>query len=67
VDNDGAYNDNKSESEYLAWIREVSFEINRMLKDNGSFFLNIGSTLTNPWKAMDVANTLRNVCHCTSE
>ena len=55
----GVYNDNKSESEYLAWIGEVGFEINRVLKDNGSFFLNIGSTPTNPWNAMDVANVLR--------
>jgi site-specific DNA-methyltransferase (adenine-specific) len=49
----------KPESEYLAWIETVGMEIKRVLKDNGSFFLNIGSTPKNPWKAMDVANVLR--------
>jgi len=55
----GGYNDRKPESEYLAWIETVGIEIKRVLKDNGSFFLNIGSTSKNPWKAMDVANVLR--------
>ena len=55
----GAYNDNKPEGEYLAWIETVGMEIKRVLKDNGSFFLNIGSTSKSPWKAMDVANVLR--------
>ena len=62
-DYDGVYSDNKAESDYLAWIGQVGVEIKRVLKDNGSFFLNIGSTPKNPWKAMDVANILRNVCH----
>jgi site-specific DNA-methyltransferase (adenine-specific) len=34
----GAYNDKKPESEYLAWIESVGIEIKRVLKDNGSFF-----------------------------
>jgi site-specific DNA-methyltransferase (adenine-specific) len=55
----GAYNDKKPESEHLAWIESVGIEIKRVLKDNGSFFINIGSTPKNPWKAMDVANVLR--------
>ena len=59
VDYDGVYNDNKPVSEYLAWIKRVGIEIKRVLKDDGSFFLNIGSTPTNPWNAMDVANVLR--------
>jgi site-specific DNA-methyltransferase (adenine-specific) len=45
----GGYNDSKPESEYLAWIERVGIEIKRVLKDDGSFFLNIGSTPTNPW------------------
>jgi site-specific DNA-methyltransferase (adenine-specific) len=63
VDYDGVYNDNRPESEYLAWIGQVGVEIKRVLKDNGSFFLNIGSTPKNPWKAMDVANVLRKRNH----
>jgi site-specific DNA-methyltransferase (adenine-specific) len=67
VDYDGVYNDNKPESQYLAWIERVGFEIKRVLKDNGSFFINIRSTPTNPWKAMDVANTQEDEAFCTSE
>ena len=59
VDYDGVYNDNKPESEYLAWIGEVGNEIKRVLKDDGSFFLNIGSNTKNPWNAMDVAEAMR--------
>src|SRR5919202_4415357 len=44
------YNDNKAESEYLQWIELISKEIKRVLKDNGSFFLNIGDELSNPGK-----------------
>jgi site-specific DNA-methyltransferase (adenine-specific) len=54
----GAYSDKKPESEYLAWIETVGIEIKRVLKDNGSFFLNIGSTPKNSWKAMDAATLL---------
>ena len=38
----GVYDDNKPESEYLAWIGQVGSGINRVLKDDGSFFINIG-------------------------
>ena len=55
VDYDGVYNDNKPESQYLAWIERVGFEIKRVLKDNGSFFLNIGDELSNPGKAWAIA------------
>ena len=40
----GAYNDKKPESEYLAWIETVGIENKRVPKDNGSFFINIGGT-----------------------
>ena len=45
------YNDNKAESEYLQWVERISKEIKRVLKDNGSFFLNIGDQLSNLGKA----------------
>ena len=59
MDYDGVYNDNKSESEYLEWIGEFGFEINRMLKDYGSFFLNIGDELSAPGKAWAIAFALK--------
>jgi site-specific DNA-methyltransferase (adenine-specific) len=55
----GGYNDKKPEGEYLDWVETVGFEIKRVLRDDGSFFINIGSTPRNPWKAIDVANILR--------
>jgi site-specific DNA-methyltransferase (adenine-specific) len=42
VDYEGVYDDNRPESEYRAWIEEVGVEIKRVLKDDGSFFLNVG-------------------------
>jgi site-specific DNA-methyltransferase (adenine-specific) len=71
VDYGGVYNDNKPESEYLEWTGEFGFEINRMLKDDGSFFLNIGDELSNPGKAWAIAFALKkhfvlqNVIHWT--
>lgn len=38
---------------------DVGAEIKRVLKDNGSFFLNIGNKPTNPWKTYDVAQVMR--------
>ena len=63
------YNDEKPRTEYLEWMEKVAEESNRILKDNGSFFLNIGGKFTDPWISVDVANefrkhyTLQNMIH----
>lgn len=49
------YDDNRPEAEYLAWLDEVFAAIKRVLKDEGSFFLNVGGTRRHPWTAMRVA------------
>lgn len=54
-----AVNDKKPFEVYLAWIRDVFVECKRVLTDDGSLFLNVGYTSTQPWLAMDVANALR--------
>jgi site-specific DNA-methyltransferase (adenine-specific) len=54
-----AYHDEKPRDEYLDWMEEVAAESNRILKDNGSFFLNVGGKFTDPWIAIDVANRFR--------
>ena len=54
-----SYNDNVPTEEYLTWMEDIGVEIKRVLKDNGSFFLNIGNKPTNPWKAYDVAQVMR--------
>src|SRR5438309_8095926 len=42
------YNDSRNRSEYLNWTREWAGQVKRLLKDKGSFFLNLGSTPSNP-------------------
>ncbi|ACV24714.1 DNA-methyltransferase [Methanocaldococcus fervens] len=53
------YSDNLGRDDYLNWIEEVVREIKRVLKDDGSFFINIGYTAKDPWIAFDVANVIR--------
>lgn len=49
------YDDNRSEAEYLAWLDVVFAVIAQVLKDEGSFFLNVGGTRLQSWTAMRVA------------
>ena len=52
-------NDKKPMDKYLDWLLEVFQECKRVLKDNGSIFINIGYSNIEPWIAMDVAQKLR--------
>ena len=49
------YHDNRPFDEYLEWLTKVFQEIKRVLRDDGSFFLNLGSSRKRPWNAMRVA------------
>jgi site-specific DNA-methyltransferase (adenine-specific) len=51
--------DKKPMDDYLNWILEVFVECKRVLKDEGSIFINIGYSNVEPWIAMDVAQKLR--------
>lgn len=42
------YNDNLSKNVYLDWLFDVSCQINNVLKDNGSYFLNLGFRNNDP-------------------
>lgn len=53
------YKDTLPRKEYLDWIKKVGTEIRRVLKKNGSFFLNMGNRPKDQWLAWDVANTMR--------
>jgi site-specific DNA-methyltransferase (adenine-specific) len=55
------YNDRRAEYEYLTWIEDIGKSIERVLKQQGSFFLNIGSKPNNPWLPFDVAQKLRSL------
>ena len=49
------YKDDLPFDEYLAWLERIFTEIKRVLRDDGSFFLNTGSSRGRPWNAMRVA------------
>jgi len=54
-----SYEDRKPRATYLGWLREIGVELRRVLRPDGSFFLNVGSTNSDPWVAMDVAAAFR--------
>ena len=51
----GTHNDNMPYRSYLDWMGQVAETIRRVLKPDGSLFLNIGSPPTKPWLATDVS------------
>jgi site-specific DNA-methyltransferase (adenine-specific) len=55
------YSDRRRDDDYLRWLLEVFVEVRRVLKPQGSFFLNIGATNQNPWLAFDVAMKARDL------
>lgn len=57
--NYSSYRDNKPHEEYLEWMSQVCEKIERVLKPDGSLFLNVGGTGSDPWVVMDVANVFR--------
>jgi site-specific DNA-methyltransferase (adenine-specific) len=65
----GRYADRRPRAEYLAWIGELAGAVERVLADEGSFFLNIGGRPKDPWLPWDVARAvgerfeLQNVIH----
>ncbi|MFZ0674956.1 MAG: site-specific DNA-methyltransferase [Methanoregula sp.] len=53
------YQDTKSGDEYLEWMEDVAIASKKVMKNDGSFFLNVGGTVTDPWTPIDVANVFR--------
>lgn len=49
-----SYKDNKEASVYFEWLDDIFSKIHRVLKDDGSFFLNVGWTYKFPHLANDV-------------
>jgi len=58
-----AYRDTIPRTQYLQWLGEWADEVKRVLKDDGSFFLNIGTKPSDPWLPMDVAMVMRERFH----
>jgi site-specific DNA-methyltransferase (adenine-specific) len=67
--NYNGYDDTLSREDYLAWMDEWASEVNRVLSDNGSLFLNVGGKPTDPLVPFQLLNVmvrhfiLQNVIH----
>jgi site-specific DNA-methyltransferase (adenine-specific) len=59
--NYGKYDDRIPRTEYLGWIAKWGNLVERVLKSDGSLFLNVGSKPSDPWVPFDVANQLRDI------
>jgi site-specific DNA-methyltransferase (adenine-specific) len=57
--NYGRYSDRQDRGSYLAWCGEWAEQIRRVLKPNGSFFLNIGAAPSNPMLPHEIVMALR--------
>lgn len=53
------YDDTRSEEEYLEWFVKVTRQIKRVLKPDGSFFLNIAGSNSQPWLPFELIVKLR--------
>lgn len=55
-----SHNDRMPRDAYLDWMETVADEACRILKDDGSFFLNVGGKPSDPWIPFDVVQKFRN-------
>ena len=55
----GLYNDNKERQNYLDWLYDIAKLSQWVLKDNGSFFLNIGGTPSDPMLPFEVISRFK--------
>jgi site-specific DNA-methyltransferase (adenine-specific) len=53
------YDDTMPRAQYLDWTDQWIGCVARTLASDGSFFLNVGAKPTDPWTALDVAQTAR--------
>ncbi len=58
----GAYDDTGlSRQEYLDWLADWALQVRRVLKPDGSLFLNLGSKPTDPWVPFEVVTRLKEI------
>jgi len=53
------YDDATPRDDYLKWLEKVAIKIKQKMKDDGSFFLNMGAAPRSPWGPFEVALLLR--------
>jgi len=56
-----SYHDSLPRAHYLEWTREWIAAVRRDLAHDGSLFLNVGAKPTDPWTAMEVAQSARSL------
>ena len=57
----GKFSDRQDRQSYLQWCREWALQLQRVLKPDGSFFLNIGSAPSNPMLPHEIVIELRDL------
>ncbi|MBB2165745.1 site-specific DNA-methyltransferase [Gluconacetobacter sp. 1b LMG 1731] len=57
------YRDRMSEDQYLDWMMAVARELHRVMRPDGSFFLNIAGSSAQPWLPFELAVRLREIFH----
>lgn len=57
----GAYDDSIPRNDYLSWLSSIFVKLYDKLSDDGSFFLNMGSSPKNPWGPFEVVISVRNL------
>ena len=55
------YDDSGDRSAYLKWTRQRVSEVKRVLRDDGSLFLNIGATPSNPYLPHEIILEVRDL------
>ena len=54
-----SYDDTMPRLQYLKWLARLSEQLDRILKEDGSFFLNVGGTGADPWLTHEIASAFR--------
>lgn len=57
------YSDRMTEAQYLDWMMAIAAELHRVLRPDGSFFLNIAGSSSQPWIPFELATRLRATFH----
>jgi site-specific DNA-methyltransferase (adenine-specific) len=58
------YDDARTEEDYLIWLTSVAKQVYRVLRDDGSFFLNISGSNSQPWLPFELVVRLRQLGFC---
>jgi site-specific DNA-methyltransferase (adenine-specific) len=56
-----AYDDRRGDADWLDWMVEVAKAVRRVLRPDGSFFLNVAGSSTQPWLPFELILRLRTV------